>query len=146
MITCWPVFHILVLPQQHKYFRVKGSVLMVLRCSATLALYTVRNFTVLYLFLGKFSLANFDSFLNVFFNSETGDPVLTCCIDKWTGHIPKSWLCNTWNLQSNRSVRLFSIQSDTCSALYCNVIKPVSCLVSHVSLLPPPAPSALLTA
>lgn len=60
----WAVFMflIIVLPQQYKYFRVKGSVLTVLRCSTTLALYTVRDFTVLYIFLGKwFLLGKFDS-------------------------------------------------------------------------------------
>lgn len=64
--------------QQYKYFHVKGSVLVVLRGSATLALFTVRNFTVLYLFLG---------------------------------HIPKAWLCKTWNLHSNSPIH--SIDSIT---------------------------------
>ncbi|KAM3865772.1 nucleoporin NDC1 [Diretmus argenteus] len=38
--------------QQHKYLRFKGSLPLVVRCSATQALYSVRNFLVVYFFVG----------------------------------------------------------------------------------------------
>lgn len=79
-VVCFPRerWCVWLLPQQHKYFRVKGSVLMVLRCSATLALYTVRNFTVLYLFLGKwFLFGKLWQFSELFFFWWRGHTVLT---------------------------------------------------------------------
>lgn len=42
-----------VLPQQYKYLHIKGSLPMVVKCSATQALYSVRNYIVVYFFLGK---------------------------------------------------------------------------------------------
>ncbi|KAK7945258.1 hypothetical protein WMY93_000986 [Mugilogobius chulae] len=39
--------------QQYKYLRFKGSISLVLKCSATQALYSVRNFLVIYFFLGE---------------------------------------------------------------------------------------------
>lgn len=39
--------------QQYKYLRFKGSLPLVVKCSATQALYSVRNYIVVYLFLGK---------------------------------------------------------------------------------------------
>lgn len=38
--------------QQYKYLRFKGSIPLVMKCSATQALYSVRNFVVVYFFLG----------------------------------------------------------------------------------------------
>ncbi|KAM8850982.1 nucleoporin NDC1 isoform 1-T1 [Spinachia spinachia] len=38
--------------QQYKYLRFKGSLLLVVRCSSTQALYSVRNYIVMYFFLG----------------------------------------------------------------------------------------------
>uniref|UniRef100_A0A8C6PF31 Nucleoporin NDC1 n=1 Tax=Nothobranchius furzeri TaxID=105023 RepID=A0A8C6PF31_NOTFU len=38
--------------QQHKYLRFKGSLPLVLKCSATQAFYSVRNYIVVYFFLG----------------------------------------------------------------------------------------------
>uniref|UniRef100_A0A8C9YY99 Nucleoporin NDC1 n=1 Tax=Sander lucioperca TaxID=283035 RepID=A0A8C9YY99_SANLU len=43
--------------QQYKYLRFKGSLSLVLKCSATQALYSVRNYIVVYFFLGKWSLS-----------------------------------------------------------------------------------------
>uniref|UniRef100_A0A8C5I5L0 Nucleoporin NDC1 n=1 Tax=Gouania willdenowi TaxID=441366 RepID=A0A8C5I5L0_GOUWI len=56
--------------QQYKYHRFKGALPLVARCSVTQALYSVRNFVVLYFFLG---------------------------------HVPRAWICQTLNLQLNRS-------------------------------------------
>lgn len=143
----WPVFmfRIVVLPQQYKYFHVKGSVLVVLRGSATLALFTVRNFTVLYLFLGKwFLFGKFDSFLPLInrllwsvFYSPRGSTMIKCCIVKFPGHIPKAWLCKTWNLHSNRSVQVLFIQSELFGGLSLNSLKWFSCIVSCAPISSP---------
>lgn len=44
---------VVILPQQYKYLRFKGALPLVVKCSATQALYSIRNFIVVYFFLGK---------------------------------------------------------------------------------------------
>uniref|UniRef100_A0A8C6UL92 Nucleoporin NDC1 n=1 Tax=Neogobius melanostomus TaxID=47308 RepID=A0A8C6UL92_9GOBI len=56
--------------QQYKYLRFKESIPLVVKCSASQALYSMRNFIVLYFFLG---------------------------------HIPKGWICQTLQLEVDRS-------------------------------------------
>uniref|UniRef100_A0A668AHV5 Nucleoporin NDC1 n=1 Tax=Myripristis murdjan TaxID=586833 RepID=A0A668AHV5_9TELE len=47
--------------QQYKYLRFKGSLPLVVKCSAIQALYSVRNYLVVYFFLGKCSLHPLDT-------------------------------------------------------------------------------------
>ena len=47
------VGYLLMFPQQYKYLRFKGSLPLVVKWSATQAFYSVRNYIVVYYFLGK---------------------------------------------------------------------------------------------
>lgn len=63
-ISFWMAVFILVLIftsryfffQQYKYLRFKGSLPLLVKCSATQAVYSIRNYIVVYLFLGKWLL------------------------------------------------------------------------------------------
>ncbi|XP_028328389.1 nucleoporin NDC1 [Gouania willdenowi] len=56
--------------QQYKYHRFKGALPLVARCSVTQALYSVRNFVVLYFFLGHVPRAWICQTLNLQLNSS----------------------------------------------------------------------------
>ncbi|XP_063742914.1 nucleoporin NDC1 isoform X2 [Eleginops maclovinus] len=56
--------------QQYKYLRFKGSLPMLVKCSATQALYSVRNYIVLYFFLGYIPKAWICKTLNLHLNSS----------------------------------------------------------------------------
>ncbi|XP_071346981.1 nucleoporin NDC1 isoform X1 [Trachinotus anak] len=55
--------------QQYKYLRFKGSLPLVVKCSATQALYSIRNFIVVYFFLGYIPRAWFCKTMNLHLNS-----------------------------------------------------------------------------
>lgn len=75
--------------QQYKYLRFKGSLPMVVKCSATQALYAVRNFIVVYLFLGYIPKAWICKTLNLQLNSSVQ-------LDSITGLIDLSLLYHLW--------------------------------------------------
>uniref|UniRef100_A0A665WW06 Nucleoporin NDC1 n=1 Tax=Echeneis naucrates TaxID=173247 RepID=A0A665WW06_ECHNA len=54
--------------QQYKYLRFKGSLPLVVKCSATQALYSIRNFIVVYFFLGHIPRAWISKTLNLHLN------------------------------------------------------------------------------
>lgn len=56
--------------QQYKYLRFKGSLPLVAKCSATQALYSLRNYIVMYFFLGYIPRAWICKTLNLHFNSS----------------------------------------------------------------------------
>ncbi|XP_034469066.1 nucleoporin NDC1 isoform X2 [Hippoglossus hippoglossus] len=56
--------------QQYKYLRFKGSLPLVVKCSATQALYSVRNFIVVYFFLGYIPRVWICKTLNLHLNSS----------------------------------------------------------------------------
>uniref|UniRef100_A0A671YJL1 Nucleoporin NDC1 n=1 Tax=Sparus aurata TaxID=8175 RepID=A0A671YJL1_SPAAU len=56
--------------QQYKYLRFKGALPLVVKCSATQALYSIRNFIVVYFFLGYIPKAWFCKTLNLYLNSS----------------------------------------------------------------------------
>lgn len=58
-------FYLIVLidlfSQQYKYLRFKGSLPLVVKCSASQALYSIRNYIVVYFFLGKWQLLTIET-------------------------------------------------------------------------------------
>ncbi|XP_042284475.1 nucleoporin NDC1 isoform X2 [Thunnus maccoyii] len=56
--------------QQYKYLRFKGSLPLVVKCSATQALYSIRNYIIVYLFLGYIPRAWICKTLNLHLNSS----------------------------------------------------------------------------
>ncbi|XP_036940841.1 nucleoporin NDC1 isoform X1 [Acanthopagrus latus] len=56
--------------QQYKYLRFKGALPLVVKCSATQAVYSIRNYIVVYFFLGYIPKAWFCKTLNLYLNSS----------------------------------------------------------------------------
>ncbi|XP_068605208.1 nucleoporin NDC1 [Brachionichthys hirsutus] len=88
--------------QQYKYLHFKGSLPMVLKCSATQSLYSVRNYIVLYFFLGYIPRAWLYKTLNLQLNSSihpldslAGLLDLSLLYYLW---ISASFLFFTWNI------------------------------------------------
>nr|XP_046263569.1 nucleoporin NDC1 isoform X3 [Scatophagus argus] len=76
--------------QQYKYLRFKGSLPMVVKCSATQALYTVRNYIVVYFFLGHIPKAWICKTLNLHINSSVHP------LDSIAGLLDLSLLYHLW--------------------------------------------------
>ncbi|XP_068196992.1 nucleoporin NDC1 isoform X2 [Antennarius striatus] len=76
--------------QQYKYLRFKGSLPMVLKCSATQALYSVRNYIVLYFFLGYILKSWLYKTLNLQLNSSVHP------LDSIAGLLDLSLLYHLW--------------------------------------------------
>lgn len=76
--------------QQYKYLRFKGSLTMVVKCSATQALYSVRNFIVVYFFLGYIPKAWICKTLNLYLNSSAHP------LDSIAGLLDLSLLYHLW--------------------------------------------------
>lgn len=76
--------------QQYKYLRFKGSLTMVVKCSATQALYSVRNFIVMYFFLGYIPKAWICKTLNLHLNSSAHP------LDSIAGLLDLSLLYHLW--------------------------------------------------
>ncbi|XP_041660302.1 nucleoporin NDC1 isoform X2 [Cheilinus undulatus] len=76
--------------QQYKYLRFKGSLPLVVKCSATQALYSVRNFIVLYYFLGYIPRAWICKTLNLQLNSSVHQ------LDSIAGLLDLSLLYHLW--------------------------------------------------
>ncbi|KAM7400272.1 hypothetical protein PAMA_004800 [Pampus argenteus] len=76
--------------QQYKYLRFKGSLPLVVKCSATQALYSVRNYIVVYLFLGYIPRAWICKTLNLQLNSSAHP------LDTIAGLLDLSLLYHLW--------------------------------------------------
>ncbi|XP_026231184.1 nucleoporin NDC1 [Anabas testudineus] len=76
--------------QQYKYLRFKGSLPLVVKCSATQALYSIRNYIVVYFFLGYIPKAWVCKTLNLHLNS-TAQP-----LDSVAGLLDLSLLYHLW--------------------------------------------------
>ncbi|XP_032387039.1 nucleoporin NDC1 isoform X1 [Etheostoma spectabile] len=76
--------------QQYKYLRFKGSLSLVLKCSATQALYSVRNYIVVYFFLGYVPKAWICKTLNLDLNSSVHP------LDSIAGLLDLSLLYHLW--------------------------------------------------
>ncbi|XP_031149688.1 nucleoporin NDC1 isoform X2 [Sander lucioperca] len=76
--------------QQYKYLRFKGSLSLVLKCSATQALYSVRNYIVVYFFLGYIPKAWICKTLNLHLNSSVHP------LDSIAGLLDLSLLYHLW--------------------------------------------------
>ncbi|XP_078120388.1 nucleoporin NDC1 isoform X2 [Sander vitreus] len=76
--------------QQYKYLRFKGSLSLVLKCSATQALYSVRNYIVMYFFLGYIPKAWICKTLNLHLNSAVHP------LDSIAGLLDLSLLYHLW--------------------------------------------------
>ncbi|XP_040028001.2 nucleoporin NDC1 isoform X1 [Gasterosteus aculeatus] len=76
--------------QQYKYLRFKGSLLLVVRCSSTQALYCVRNYIVMYFFLGYIPKAWICKTLNLHLNSSVHP------LDSIAGLLDPSLLYHQW--------------------------------------------------
>ncbi|XP_039999176.1 nucleoporin NDC1 [Xiphias gladius] len=76
--------------QQYKYLRFKGSLPLVLKCSATQALYSIRNYIVVYFFLGYIPRAWICKTLNLHLNSSVQP------LDSITGLLDLSLLYHLW--------------------------------------------------
>nr|XP_020515984.1 nucleoporin NDC1 isoform X1 [Labrus bergylta] len=76
--------------QQHKYLRFKGSLPLVVKCSATQALYSVRNYIVVYFFLGDIPRAWICKTLNLQLNSSAHQ------LDSIAGLLDLSLLYHLW--------------------------------------------------
>ncbi|XP_028450048.1 nucleoporin NDC1 isoform X2 [Perca flavescens] len=76
--------------QQYKYLRFKGSLSLVLKCSATQALYSVRNYIVVYFFLGYVPKAWICKTLNLHLNSSVHP------LDSIAGLLDLSLLYHLW--------------------------------------------------
>ncbi|XP_042353766.1 nucleoporin NDC1 isoform X2 [Plectropomus leopardus] len=76
--------------QQYKYLRFKGSLPLVVKCSATQALYSVRNFIVVYFFLGYVPKAWICKTLNLNLNSSVHP------LDSIAGLLDLSLLYHLW--------------------------------------------------
>ncbi|TKS79513.1 Nucleoporin NDC1 [Collichthys lucidus] len=88
--------------QQYKYLRFKGSLPLVVKCSATQALYSIRNYIVVYFFLGYIPKAWLCKTLNLDSNSSAhpldsiaGLLDLTLLYHMW---ISASFLLFTWHI------------------------------------------------
>uniref|UniRef100_A0A7N6AJ36 Nucleoporin NDC1 n=1 Tax=Anabas testudineus TaxID=64144 RepID=A0A7N6AJ36_ANATE len=78
--------------QQYKYLRFKGSLPLVVKCSATQALYSIRNYIVVYFFLGYIPKAWVCKTLNLHLNrSVTAQP-----LDSVAGLLDLSLLYHLW--------------------------------------------------
>lgn len=76
--------------QQYKYLRFKGSLPLVVKCSATQALYSVRNYIVVYLFLGYIPRAWICKTLNLHLDSSVHP------LDSIAGLLDLSLLYHLW--------------------------------------------------
>ncbi|XP_008275393.1 nucleoporin NDC1 isoform X2 [Stegastes partitus] len=76
--------------QQYKYLRFKGSLPLVVKCSATQALYSVRNYIVVYLFLGYIPRAWICKTLNLHLDSSVHT------LDSIAGLLDLSLLYHLW--------------------------------------------------
>ncbi|XP_070700968.1 nucleoporin NDC1 isoform X2 [Pempheris klunzingeri] len=76
--------------QQYKYLRFKGSIHLVVTCSATQALYSVRNYIVVYFFLGYVPKAWICKTLNLHLNSSVHP------LDSIAGLLDLSLLYHLW--------------------------------------------------
>ncbi|XP_026170156.1 nucleoporin NDC1 isoform X2 [Mastacembelus armatus] len=76
--------------QQYKYLRFKGSLPLVVKCSTTQALYSIRNYIVVYFFLGYIPRAWICKTLNLHLNS-TAHP-----LDSIAGLLDLSLLYHLW--------------------------------------------------
>uniref|UniRef100_A0A8P4KJC9 Nucleoporin NDC1 n=1 Tax=Dicentrarchus labrax TaxID=13489 RepID=A0A8P4KJC9_DICLA len=76
--------------QQYKYLRFKGSLPLVVKCSATQALKSVRNYVVVYLFLGYIPKAWICKTLNLHLNSSAHP------LDSIAGLLDFSLLYHLW--------------------------------------------------
>ncbi|XP_069367942.1 nucleoporin NDC1 isoform X2 [Paralichthys olivaceus] len=76
--------------QQYKYLHFKGSLPLVVKCSATQALYSVRNFIVVYFFLGYIPRVWICKTLNLHLNSSTHP------LDSIAGLLDLSLLYQLW--------------------------------------------------
>uniref|UniRef100_A0A8D3AT26 Nucleoporin NDC1 n=1 Tax=Scophthalmus maximus TaxID=52904 RepID=A0A8D3AT26_SCOMX len=76
--------------QQYKYLRFKGSLPLVVKCSATQALYSVRNYVVVYFFLGYIPKAWICKTLNLHLNSSIHP------LDSIAGLLDLSLLYHLW--------------------------------------------------
>lgn len=76
--------------QQYKYLQFKGSLSMVVRCSAIQALYSIRNFIVVYFFLGYIPRTWFCKTLNLQLNSSVHQ------LDSIAGLLDLSLLYHLW--------------------------------------------------
>ncbi|XP_023263189.1 nucleoporin NDC1 [Seriola lalandi dorsalis] len=76
--------------QQYKYLRFKGSLPLVVKCSATQALYSIRNFIALYFFLGYIPRAWICKTLNLHLNSSIH------ALDSIAGLLDLSLLYQLW--------------------------------------------------
>ncbi|XP_034744612.1 nucleoporin NDC1 isoform X2 [Etheostoma cragini] len=76
--------------QQYKYLRFKGSLSLVVKCSATQALYSVRNYIVVYYFLGYIPKAWICKTLNLDLNSSVHP------LDSIAGLLDLSLLYHLW--------------------------------------------------
>ncbi|KAG8014329.1 Nucleoporin NDC1 [Nibea albiflora] len=88
--------------QQYKYLRFKGSLPLVVRCSATQALYSIRNYILVYFFLGYIPKAWICKTLTLYLNSAVhpldsiaGLLDLTLLYHMW---ISASFLLFTWHI------------------------------------------------
>ncbi|XP_075954836.1 nucleoporin NDC1 isoform X3 [Anarhichas minor] len=76
--------------QQYKYLRFKGSLPLVVKCSAAQALYSVRNYIVVYFFLGYIPKAWICKTLNLHLNSSVHP------LDSVAGLLDLSLLYHQW--------------------------------------------------
>ncbi|XP_058503844.1 nucleoporin NDC1 [Solea solea] len=76
--------------QQYKYLRFKGSLPLVVKCSATQALYSIRNYIVVYFFLGHIPRAWICKTLNLHLNSSIHT------LDSIAGLLDLSLLYHMW--------------------------------------------------
>ncbi|CAK6965630.1 nucleoporin NDC1 [Scomber scombrus] len=76
--------------QQYKYLRFKGSLPLVVKCSATQALYSIRNYIVVYLFLGYIPRAWICKTLDLHLNSSVHP------LDTVTGLLDLSLFYHLW--------------------------------------------------
>ncbi|XP_055084546.1 nucleoporin NDC1 isoform X2 [Periophthalmus magnuspinnatus] len=76
--------------QQYKYLRFKGSIPLVVKCSATQALYSLRNFLIVYYFLGHMPKAWLCKTLNLEVDSSVHS------LDTVGGLLDLSLLYHTW--------------------------------------------------
>ncbi|XP_040912155.1 nucleoporin NDC1 isoform X1 [Toxotes jaculatrix] len=76
--------------QQYKYLRFKGSLPLVVKCSATQALYSIRNYIVVYFFLGYIPRAWICKTLNLHLNSSAHP------LDSIAGLLDLSLLYHLW--------------------------------------------------
>ncbi|XP_067462462.1 nucleoporin NDC1 isoform X2 [Thunnus thynnus] len=76
--------------QQYKYLRFKGSLPLVVKCSATQALYSIRNYIIVYLFLGYIPRAWICKTLNLHLNSSDNP------LDTFAGLLDLSLFYHLW--------------------------------------------------